>query len=125
MIISVGIDIVEIERFNRAVKRWGEKFTRRILTSREIDYCWSKAERAASMAVRFAAKEALIKCLPPVEEHSFHFHAVEILNDEAGKPHVRLHAPLSRSLHAVKIHVSLSHSRESAVAVIILEEDRS
>jgi len=122
MIKAVGVDIVEIDRFNRVLHRWGARFTRRILTARELGYCQDKAGGGASMAVRFAAKEALFKCLSVSEGKAFRFQAVEIVNDRNGKPRMILHAPLNHRLRSRIVHVSMSHSNRSAIAVVVLEE---
>jgi holo-[acyl-carrier protein] synthase len=121
MIQSIGIDIVDIARFQKVVERWGDRFTHRILTEKEIQYCQQKAFALESMAVRFAAKEALIKCLPSKMQIAFPWHDAEILGVNGGKPNVFLSGRLAQMLKDRQIMISLSHSDHSAVAVIILQ----
>jgi len=64
MILGIGTDIVEIERIQRAMDKWGDHFLSRILTQKEIAYCLNKTHAAESVAARFAAKEAFYKSLP-------------------------------------------------------------
>ncbi len=121
MVQAVGIDVVDMDRFQKAVEKWGQRFTHRILTEKEIKYCQRKATGVQSMAVRFAAKEALIKCLPPQEQIAFPWHDAEILSAKGGKPAISLHGRLAQLLKDKQVLVSLSHSENSAVAVIILQ----
>ncbi len=121
MVQAVGIDIVDIGRFKKAVEKWGRRFTQRILTENEIEYCQRKVTGVQSMAVRFAAKEALIKCLPSEERMAFPWHDAEILSGKGGKPAISLRGRLAHLLRDKQVLVSLSHSENSAVAVIILQ----
>jgi holo-[acyl-carrier protein] synthase len=124
MVQAVGVDIVEIDRFTIAIKRWGRKFITRILTAKEIAYCETKANGTQSMAVRFAAKEALLKCLPSEEQHGFQWNEMEVLNSENGKPAVFFNGRLARLLARKTIHISLSHTKTSAIAIVLLEWER-
>lgn len=63
MIVGIGTDIVEISRIKNAVAKWGERFLRKIFTENEISYCYKKKDPFPHLAVRFAAKEAVIKAL--------------------------------------------------------------
>ncbi len=121
MIYAIGIDIVDVQRFQKMVKRWGDRFSERILSQNELNYCLGKANAVPSMAVRFAAKEAMIKCLPTDQGLVFRWHEMEILNSKGGAPHVNLHGKLLQFLYNKKVFVSLSHSPNSAVAVIVIE----
>ena len=121
LIYAIGIDVVDIQRFQKMVERWGDRFSERILSQNELNYCRRKANVIPSMAARFAAKEAMIKCLPTDQNLIFRWHEMEVLNSKAGKPHVHLHGELLQFLHSKKIFISLSHSPNSAVAVIIVE----
>lgn len=125
MVQSIGVDIVDIDRFTVAINRWGQRFITRILTAKEIAYCDSKANGAHSMAVRFAAKEALLKCLPSEDQHGFQWNEMEVLNSENGKPVVFLHGRLARLLNRKIIHISLSHTKTSAIAVVLVEPELS
>jgi holo-[acyl-carrier protein] synthase len=118
MTIKTGIDIIEIERIQSAVDRHGERFLKRVYTKMEILECRGRAE---ALAVHFAAKEAASKALGtgigPIS-----WQDVETLHKWSGEPYLILHG------EAVKIaalkgltdwEVSLSHSKDSAIAVVI------
>lgn len=125
MIVGVGCDIIEIERIARAIKR--ESFIQRVFTAKEAAYCQSRGQQAAaSFAARFAAKEAVLKALGTgLREGSLQ--EIAVANDALGKPLVQLSghfAALSRQLGVKNIQISLSHSRDFAVAHVIMEDDK-
>lgn len=125
MIVGVGCDIIEIERIARAIK--SESFIRRVFTAEEAAYCQRRGQQAAaSFAARFAAKEAVLKALGTgLREGSLQEIAVD--NDGLGKPLVQLNghfAMLAKQLGVKNIQISLSHSREFAVAYVIMEDDK-
>ena len=117
MIIADGCDLIEIERIAKALQR--ENFCTRIYTAAELSYAESKKNqrKAASLAAVFAAKEAVAKALG-VGLGQIGWREIEVRHDELGKPFVTL----SGRARALKnIHLSLSHSREYALAMVILE----
>lgn len=125
MIVGVGCDIIEIERIARAIK--SESFIRRVFTAEEAAYCQRRGQQAAaSFAARFAAKEAVLKALGTgLREGSLQEIAVD--NDGLGKPLVQLSghfAMLAKQLRVKNIQISLSHSREFAVAYVIMEDGK-
>ena len=125
MIVGIGCDIIEIERIARAIKR--ESFIQRVFTAKEAAYCQSRGQQAAaSFAARFAAKEAVMKALGTgLREGSLQ--EIAVANDALGKPLVQLSghfAALSRQLGVKNIQISLSHSRDFAVAYVIMEDDK-
>ena len=125
MIVGVGCDIIEIERIARAIKR--EFFIRRVFTAEEAAYCQRRGQQApASFAARFAAKEAVLKALGTgLREGSLQEIAVN--NDVLGKPLVKLSghfAMLAKQLGVKNIQISLSHSRDFAVAYVIMEDGK-
>lgn len=125
MIVGVGCDIIEIERIARAIK--SESFIRRVFTAEEAAYCQRRGQQAAaSFAARFAAKEAVLKALETgLREGSLQEIAVD--NDVLGKPLVQLSghfAMLAKQLGVKNIQISLSHSREFAVAYVIMEDGK-
>ena len=114
----VGIDIIEINRIREAISRWGEHFLRRVYSDSELELYRSKAE---SLAARFAAKEAAIKALsaPGI---TISWQEIEILSDTDGKPVVNLYGQAkeqARKLGLYGLEISLSHSRENAIALVI------
>ena len=119
MISGVGTDIIDIDRVGRAIER--EHFRNRVFTALEQSYCDSKqASRAASYAARFAGKEAFFKAVGTGIVTALT--DVEIVNDQSGRPYIRLHGR-ARELIAgdVAIHLSLSHAKNYATAVCVLE----
>ena len=118
--LFIGIDIIEINRIADAIAVWGDKFLYRVYTEREITMY---GEKSQSLAARFAAKEAVIKALDAAGK-GISFKDIEILHGPGGKPVVRLHGTAQKLADNLKIacfNVSLSHSRDNAVAVVIGE----
>lgn len=119
MIVGVGIDIIEIERIEKMIE--GQpKFIERILTEneRQVAYTLKGKRRSEFVAGRFAAKEAYSKALGTGIGKEVSFLHIEIMNDERGKPIL-----LANTSHT--IHLSISHSREFAVAQVVLESPSS
>lgn len=123
MIIGIGCDIIEINRVEKAVQ--SESFKKRVFTSGEIAYCESRGKQQfASFGARFAAKEALLKALGTGLRGGTLIE-IEVLNDELGCPKMTLsgyHKELAKSKGVQKIHVTLSHSKDSAMAYVVLED---
>jgi holo-[acyl-carrier protein] synthase len=117
-VASVGVDIVEIKRIESAVNRGSERFLRRVYTETELKTC---QDRFASLASRFAAKEAVMKVLGP-GGIGIAWREIEILTGDDGRPLVRLYGRAldkAARLNLQEISISLSDSREYAVAVAI------
>lgn len=124
MIIATGIDIIEISRIEEALARQGERFRRRVFTDAEIAYCESVNPKVASYAARFAAKEAAMKALGTGWTDGIAWREIEVVRDEKGAPSLLLSGrALSRmrELGADRAHLSLSHSRDMAIAQVVLE----
>ncbi|HSW62891.1 MAG TPA: holo-ACP synthase [Dissulfurispiraceae bacterium] len=124
MIVGLGTDIVEIQRIQDAVERWGNHFLKRVFTAEERSYCMdSKKNPYPHLAARFAAKESAIKALTPLRtpgERAPNLTDIEIVNDAAGRPHMRLHGPVQAVLKNHMLLVSLSHEKHYAVATVVL-----
>ena len=124
MIVSIGIDIVEVYRIRETLART-PRFAERVFTEKERAYCETKGAAAAqSFAARFAAKEAFLKALKTGWRGRITWHDMEILNDELGVPNLEIRGEarvLLENLGADKIHLSISHTTEHAVAEVILE----
>ena len=122
MIYGIGIDIVKIQRMKDASEKWGRKFIEKILTENEIEYCFEKKEPYPSLAVRFAAKEALIKAIG--SEIAVNLKDIEIVNTENGRPLINVSGKLESFFEEKRIkrcHLSLSHEREYGTACVVLE----
>lgn len=118
--MALGTDIVEISRIRRAAQRH-PAFWQRILTPAEQAYCQGRGDGSASLAGRFAAKEAIMKCLGAGMDQ-LSFTDIEVINDQQGRPKVCPGVALSSlmsQLNIRDIEVSISHCREYAVAVAL------
>jgi holo-[acyl-carrier protein] synthase len=123
MIKGLGVDIVKINRISRLINKWGDKFLNRVFTEKEIAYCQNKIRTLEHFSVRFAAKEAFIKMLGTGKGLSWL--NIEIRNNAEGKPEIKISGKalvLSRNMGIKKIHISMSHEREYALAQVIGED---
>jgi holo-[acyl-carrier protein] synthase len=124
MIVSIGIDIVEVYRIRRTLERT-PRFGQRVFTQIERDYCNGKGVASAqSYAARFAAKESFLKALGTGWRGKITWHDIEIINNELGVPRFNLSGEalkIMQNLGAEKVHLSISHTSEHAVAQVILE----
>jgi holo-[acyl-carrier protein] synthase len=126
MILSIGIDIVEVDRIERAVGRLGDRFLVRVFTRAEIDYCGTRAARFVHFAGRFAAKEAAMKALGTGWGGGVSWREVEILPSAAGPPQLALSGVARErfdALGASRAHLSISHTHLHAVAQVVFEGD--
>jgi len=120
---SVGVDLVELDRIRQALEGHGGRFLARIYTPAEIAFCRG---RLGELAVRFAAKEAVSKALGVglnhISIHGIGWREVEVLSNPWGKPEVHLSGralALARQQGLEQWAISLSHSRDSAVALVV------
>ena len=120
MVNSLGIDIVEVKRVKRLVDRWGDRFLHRVFTPWEIAYCKSKSSPEQSLAARFAAKEAILKAIGTGLSQGIRWTSMEIVNDKNGAPSVKLGKRIKDKIKNKKILISMSHTKEYAVAQAIL-----
>ena len=121
----IGIDIIEINRIEAAFTQQGQKFLDRIYTKAELAYCMYMGKyNFASLAVRFAAKEAVAKAFG-TGVRGFTWLDIEVKRDDLGKPHILLHGKakkLATKQKVKQIHISLSHNHHSAIANAFLEK---
>ncbi len=123
MIFGIGTDIIELERVGAMLAR-GRPHLETIFTAKEIEYCEGKARKAEHYGVRFAAKEATLKALKRGWRDGLTFCDIEVVGDELGQPQVIVHGKVKEMFEREGIKqasISLSHSRENAIAVVILE----
>ncbi len=121
MILGIGIDIVEIVRLKKTCLDYGDRFLRRIFTVAEREYAMKKSDPYASLAVRFAAKEALVKATREGKVHSFDWLDAEVVVSPSGIPFFQLKRELQKTLSGRNVHLSLSHADLYATAVVIIE----
>ena len=124
MIIGVGVDIAETERFEKIYARYGERIARRILTKNEQDEFGRRNYPASYLATRFAAKEAAAKALGTGFGCGVSYKSIEVNNDNKGKPMLKFinaALQLAQQKQVSKVFVSLSDEKHYAVAMVILE----
>ena len=122
MIVGLGVDVVELDRVQAAHKKFARRFERRILTLEEASVMPSNP--VAFLASRFAAKEAAVKALGTGFSSGITLHHIQIQKDPSGQVHVCFTGPARarfEALGAHRAHLSLSHGRNTAVAVVVLE----
>ena len=125
MILGIGVDAVDIARVERMFVDLGERMRQRLFSAGEIAYMATKAAPAQHMAVRLAAKEAAYKALSGNDlARGIGWRDVEVVTRADGAPELKLHgreADRFSELGANSVHVSLTHSEATAVAVVIVE----
>ena len=125
MIVGIGIDLVEIRRIKRIIDRWGVRFTERVFSACESDYCEEKAFPAIHYAARFAAKEAFLKSFGIGLGMGVKMKEIEVRNASSGKPELALYGKameMIREQEIITSHLTLSHTREYAMAAVVLEK---
>jgi holo-[acyl-carrier protein] synthase len=123
LIFGIGIDIIEVSRLEKELIR-DDGFAANLFTQNEIDYCETKSRRAEHYAARYAAKEAFFKAFKTGWRGGLSYTQVEIIHDDLGSPGIFLHdkaRELADEKNITNIHVSLSHLKDLAVAVVIIE----
>lgn len=124
MISGIGVDIIEVDRVEEKLKRT-PGLKEKIFTAVEISYCEGKHTPALHYAARFAAKEAFMKALGTGWREGVKFSEIEIHNLETGQPVLEVHGRARELFEArgvSRAHVSLSHLKSYAVAIVILEK---
>lgn len=124
MIYGIGIDLVEIDRMERAITRSGPRLVERLYTPGERAYCSAKRFPYPCFAARFAGKEAFLKALGTGLRKHMRWRDIEVCRDPLGKPSLHLHGYLQERCAAAgirHIHLSLSHSAGHAIAQVVLE----
>ncbi len=122
MILGIGVDLVDVHRIDKLLKCWGEKFTSRIFTQNEIEYCHQKINAAECFAARFAAKEALAKALGHGWCEHFKWTDVEVRRKDSGKPSFYINGKTARLLISKRVLLTISHTKSQAVAVVTVEK---
>ncbi|OFY50129.1 MAG: holo-[acyl-carrier-protein] synthase [Bacteroidetes bacterium GWF2_41_31] len=125
MIFGIGTDIIEVARMERALEK-GDALMKRIFTEREQAYCnKGVVTRYQCFAARFAAKEAFFKALGTGYRYGMAFHEIEVLNDDLGKPYIQPLGKVKEYLEKQQvkhIHLSVSHVKEMANAMVVMEK---
>ena len=128
MIVGTGIDIVEVFRMRDAINKWGDNFLTKVFTNKEIRYSNSKRFAPQHFAARFAAKEAVVKAFGVARKYPLNWTDIEIFNNEEGKPVILFSndaLKLKKRKKVNEVVVSMSHSKNYAVANVILLRKRA
>ena len=124
MILSIGIDIIEVYRIRESLDRTA-RFAERVFTEGERQYCEGRGKGSdQSYAARFAAKEAFMKALRSGWRGELAWQEVEVVVDELGAPSLVVKGEAQKQMQALgadRINLSISHTREHAIAQVILE----
>ena len=126
-ILGTGIDVIEVERIERALKRdrTGERFRARVFTDREVRYCESRGvPRYQSYAARFAAKEAAMKAMGTGWNRNVGWSEIEVVRERGKAPTLALHgksAEFARRKNITIFHLSITHTAKEAIAHVIAE----
>jgi holo-[acyl-carrier protein] synthase len=124
MILGTGIDIVNVERIERLLSRWGDRFLTRVFTEGEVACCRRRIRFSDCLALRFAAKEAFLKAIGWGLQNGIRWTDLEVRSDPMGKPFFTLRGKAKEVVEARKVEgvfLTLSDERPYAVAHVILE----
>ena len=125
MIVGTGVDLCEVGRLREAMERHGDRFKQRIFTDREIAYSERKANLYERYAARFAAKEAGMKALGTGWRGGIGWRDFEVTNLSSGRPTLAFHGKageIANRLGVRNVALSLTHTRDQAMAMVILED---
>jgi holo-[acyl-carrier protein] synthase len=123
VIYGIGIDIINIDRIQKALDRWGQRMLNRIYSSKEREECLSKKNVLQSLAGKFAAKEAFLKALGTGIAQGMSWKQIEVLDDKSGQPQLIVAQDLKYLMSTLGIKdcfISISHEKKYAVAQAIL-----
>lgn len=124
MILGVGIDMIEVDRVREKIER-NVAFRDAIFSAEEIDWCERQVNKAENYAARFAAKEAFLKATGRGLALGYELSDIQIINDAWGRPSVHLRGVYQEEAEKSnwnRIHVTLSHLKQTACAVVIIEQ---
>lgn len=123
-ILGIGVDLVEVERIQHSLDRFGERFMKRVFTEGEITYCQSMKFAARHFAARFAAKEAVSKAFGTGIGKAMGWRDIDVHKKESGEPFLVLYGGadrLAKSRDMKSSWITLSHTEHHAVAMIVIE----
>lgn len=121
---AIGLDIIDVTRIDKGIKRFGQKYIRRILGPAEQSLLESRLDISQFVAGRFAAKEAMVKALGAFLKDRPPFQSLQVINSPTGQPEFALPDELKRVLDGYQVLVSISHEKKMAVAIVIITEVR-
>ena len=122
MIFGIGIDIIEVARIRKAHARLGKRFLKGIYTEREQEFSLKHNDPSERLDARWAAKEAFLKALGTGHSRGVRWRDVEIIDNEHSRPTVKVYGKPRELLGDRKVHLSISHLKDLATAIAIIEE---
>ncbi len=122
-IFGIGIDLIEVSRIRQAIEKYGFRFTTRIFTPAEIAFCEKLKDKYPSYAGRFAAKEAFSKALGTGIRGTISWLEIEICDNERTRPTILLNGRARALVGNRAVHLSLTHLKDYAAAVVVITED--
>ncbi len=124
MIQGIGVDVVDVARMKSILTEQGAAFIDRVFTDTEVTYCRAKANPEQHFAARFAAKEAVSKAMQTGWSGIFRWKDVEVVNEPSGAPKILLYNAVALSLEKSAVHLSLSHTENTVVALAVIESGK-
>jgi len=123
-VLGIGVDMVQVERIQHSLDRFGERFMKRVFTEGEIAYCISMKFPARHFAARFAAKEAVSKAFGTGVGRAMGWRDIDVHKKKSGEPFLVLHGgaeSLAKERAMKSAWISLSHTEHHAVAMVVIE----
>jgi len=127
-VFGIGVDLVENARIEHSLDRFGERFLHRVFTAGEIEYSQSMKFPARHLAARFAAKEAVSKAFGTGIGKAMGWKDIDVRRKSSGEPYVVLEGgakKLAEARQVTKVSISLSHTEQHAMAVVVVEVNES
>ena len=122
MIYGIGVDLVDISRMERVLKRWGDRFVERVFAPDEIEFCSKRVSPFHAFALRFAAKEAFSKALGTGLRGAIGWREIEVRDNGRSRPSISVTGRAAGYLAGRRVHLSITHLPDYASAVVIIEE---
>ncbi len=124
MVVGLGVDIIQNERIESVVKKWGDKFLNKFFSDNEINSLDKTRNKDQRLAANYAAKEAFVKAMGTGFRSGMKFKYIEVKRDSLGKPYIDTHGKVKDAVAkkgVSNIHLSISHEKDYSVAVVIFE----
>lgn len=125
MIYGVGVDLVENDRIEKMIQKWGEKFLCRVFSDREIEYCGRHAQAHIHYGARFAVKEAFLKAISLGLGRGVRLREIEVVNEQGGQPTLKLYGGAQdfyQSAGIMSAYLSITHTKKYSSAMVLLEK---
>jgi holo-[acyl-carrier protein] synthase len=125
MIYGTGVDLVQVERIEKVIERWGDRFINRVFTKEERKFCLKRTSPASAFSLRFAAKEAFSKAIGTGMRKGVFWRDIEVFHFPGGRPGLKVHGHSEEICKREKIcglHLSLSDEGVYGIAMVVLEK---